>query len=654
MIRNRILAFSFLLLFSISADSKPNVLLITIDTLRADSLGCYGNSTGRTPNLDSLSRNSLFFKNAIAPAPMTLPSHTSIMTGRYPHHHGIHDNAGIVNPQELTLAEILGQNGYHTYAVIGGFPLEHRFGLNQGFEVYDDHFPRLKNRSLDFRSERSADRVVEALQKIRIQQPFFVWIHFYDPHAPYLHGGYAGEVAFVDLAVGKLLKMIPTENTIVIVAGDHGESLGEHGEMTHRIFVYDSTVKVPFWMRGPNIPAKTVEAQTRLVDLMPTLLKYLQLTEPRNVDGRVLPEGAGQPAQIESRFPELQLGWSPLFAIRTNEWKYVQAPSPELYDLTNDPAEKKNLASSKPDLVTKFQSQIPKEFENTEQAKISPEMAEKLAALGYVGGRSNKRSLRDPKDRIAIWNQIEKAVDLEMSNSSETLKLLEKLNREDPSNPMILGLLAQKYSDAGNHEKSKSYLKSILKEDPQNTLALFKMADVCLKLGKPGEARQWAEALLKTGQNNVEGLQLLARSNIAIGDLETAAFNLNDLIKLDPRDLEARNDLGNVYFQSGNLEEAKESFQSVLRIDPLNIQAMNGLATYYFSKNDFDTATAYLKKASQIDPKDIQTRMNHALVLSRQGKTAEASALYRDLIASADTPADWKEQARNLLKELQK
>lgn len=651
---NRLLFLGLLLFSLVPSSNRPNVLLITIDTLRADALGCYGNSQAKTPNLDALSRNSLFFRNAIAPAPLTLPSHTSMMTGRYPYHHGIHDNAGVVGQQELTLAEILQGKGYQTYAFVGGFPLEHRFRLNQGFDLYDDTLPREKNRSLDFRSERSANQVVQAVLNTKITEPYFLWVHLYDPHAPYLNGGYAGEIAFVDAAVGKLLKNIPTENTIVVVAGDHGESLGDHGELTHRIFVYDSTMRVPFWIRGPRIPAQTVQSQARLIDLLPTLLKHLNIPLPQKLDGKVMPENAGFPAYIESRFPELQLGWSPLLGIRTDEWKYIQAPKRELYSMTQDPDEKQNLAAARPEIVRKLQSQIPANAFTEKQEKISVEMAEELAALGYVGGKSTKGVLSDPKDRIGIWNQIEKAVDLENANSTETIALLERLKTADPVNPMILSLLAQKYSDSGDQEKSRKYLLTILNEDPQNSLALFKIADVCLKLGKPAEARKWADALLKTGQNNAQALSLLARASIANGDFESATDSLNELVRLDPGDLEVRNDLGNIYLQRGKFEEAREVFEEILKTNSKNIQALNGLATYFFMKNELTNAETYLQKAFSIDRMDVQTRMNLALVYTRQGKTAEAISLYQDVISSTDTPADWKQQALSRMKELQK
>jgi choline-sulfatase len=310
-----------LLLLPTLAAAKQNVLLITIDTLRADHLGSYGDKTIHTPNLDALAANSLFFQNAVCPAPLTLVSHTSLMTGLYPYHHGVHDNAGTVRPNANTLAEILKSNGYHTYAFISGFPLEHRFGLNQGFDLYDDTFPRGKQHSfLDFRSERTADAVVQSVLSNHFTEPYFLWIHFYDPHAPYKHGGYDGEIEFVDQQIGKLLQKWDLTNTIVAVAGDHGESLGEHGEYTHRIFVYDSTMHVPFWIKGPGVPVQKVSKQVRLIDFVPTLLSFLKIAAPPSLDGVVLPEGAGHPAYLESSFPQLELGWAMLAAIRIDDW----------------------------------------------------------------------------------------------------------------------------------------------------------------------------------------------------------------------------------------------------------------------------------------------------------------------------------------------
>ncbi|MCI0416603.1 sulfatase-like hydrolase/transferase [bacterium] len=638
----------------LNAAEKPDLLLITIDTLRADHLGSYGNQTIRTPNLDSLARKSLFFENAICPAPLTLPSHTSLMTGRYPIRHGIRDNAGVVDSKELTLAEILRAKGYHTYAFVGGFPLEHRFGLNQGFDVYDDLFPREKNRSLDFRSERGADAVVNAVLQTKIVRPFFLWVHFYDPHAPYLHNGYHGEIEFVDRQVGVLLRKFQQYQPVIAVAGDHGESLGEHGEWTHRIFVYDSTMKVPFWIQGPGITAERIKRQVRIIDFLPTILSILKVQAPSNLDGVLLPKNAGQSAFLESMFPQLELGWSGLLAIRNDEWKFIQAPKPELYDLRSDPGEKVNLYASKKDIAKKMQSQIPDMRRRDARATISPEMAEKLASLGYIsGGSTNKTSTIDPKDRIAVWNQIEKAVDLEKTNSTESVAILEQAQKNDPDNPMILGFLAQKYAEANRLKEAKSILARVLKQDSKNSLALYRMARICLKTGEATEAKRWADILRKLEQSNADAWILLAHADVALGNLDRAAENLLTALKIDPRDDDLRIDLGNIYLQTEKAGSAREQFDFVLKSDPKNLQALNGVATCLFTQGDLTTSEAKLKTALLVDGSDPQTKMNLALLYSKQGKKSEAIALYREVQNSPTTPPDWKEQASRRLKDLQ-
>ncbi len=646
--------YLFLVLPAVVYAGSSNVLLITIDTLRADHLGCYGNKTVRTPNLDLLAKESLFFENAICPAPLTLPSHTSLMTGRYPFHHGVVDNAGSVNARELTLAEILHARGYHTYAFVGGFPLDHRFGLNQGFDIYDDSFPRQSNQSLDFRSERGADQVLKAVQSVKIQEPYFVWVHFYDPHAPYQHGGYAGEIEFVDQQVGLLLKHFAASNPVIAVAGDHGESLGEHGEWTHRIFVYDSTVRVPLWIRGPGISAARIKGQVRLIDFLPTILRILKVPTPPNLDGVLQPDHAGISAYVESRFAQLQLGWSPLFAIRTEEWKYVEAPHAELYNLRTDPGEKSNVYAKNPEIVKKLRSQIPPSSILHPPSSISPEMAEKLASLGYVSGSSNAgNSNIDPKDRIGVWNEIEKAVDLESTRPEETIVILERARKADPDNPMVLGFLAQKYAESNRLDEAKQILQQVLTHDPKNTLALYRIAVVCLKQGQVTEAKKWAESLKVLEPGNADAWILVARANLKLKDPNTAATNLKKALDIDPQDQALRIDLANLYMQMGNMELARANFETARQADPGNLQALNGLATCSFTAGDLAAAEALLKKALQGNPKDVQTKMNLALLYSKQGKKAEATALYREVAASAEAPADWRAEARARLQEME-
>ena len=635
--------------------ANQNLVLITIDTLRADHLGCYGNKKVRTPHLDAIAGESLFFENAVSPAPLTLPSHTTLLTGRDPYHHGVRDNAGAVNPKEVTLAEILQQKGFHTYAFVSGFPLEHRFGINQGFELYDDAFPRKEDGSLDFHSERTADATVKALLGTKLVEPFFLWVHFYDPHAPYQNGGYEGEINFVDQQVGILLKKIPMQNTIVAVAGDHGESLGEHGEMTHRIFIYDSTMKVPFFIRIPGQSPKKVKNQAGLVDFLPTILSYMKISIPAGIDGVIVPTQLRQEAHIESMFPALQLGWSPLAGIRTEEWKYIQAPRPELYHLPSDPQEKLNVISKQPEIAKRLREKIPKAaVQNSQSVEMTPEMAEELAALGYVSGKSTTPNATiDPKDRIQVWNQIERAVDSESSDPAKTISILENARKQDPGNFMILSFLAEEYSDANRFSEAKKLLTDLLKRDPQNVLALSRMANVCLRNQQPEEAKKWANALLKTGYWETDAQILLARINMKLGNTKAAAENLKRVLVLDPRDQDSRIDLANLYLQSNQPELARKEFQKVLETEPKELQALNGIATCDFLANDLTSAEQALNQAIQWGPKDIQTKMNLALVYSKQGRTKEAIALYREVESSASAPLEWKSEARNRIQELE-
>ena len=642
----------FLLLTpTLASAAKPNLLLITIDTLRADRLGAYGRKDAHTPNLDALAQKSLLFEQAVCEAPLTLPSHTSLLTGRYPYHHGVRDNAGALSERETTLAEILKQNGYHTYAAIGGFPLDHRFGLNQGFDVYNDELPHERHHPLDFGSERPADAVVNAVAQIKLSPPFFLWVHFYDPHAPYHNGGYEGEIAFVDSQVGKMLKLLPLENTIVAVAGDHGESLGEHGEWTHRIFIYDSTLHVPFWISAPRVQPSRIRQQARLIDFAPTVLSLMQIKTSIGMDGEVLPSKNAQPAVIESLFPQLQLGWSPLLGVRTEEWKYIEAPHPELYDLRSDPGETTNLFASRPDVVKKLRPLVPASHVNSVSAPVDPETAERLASLGYVSGGTAGSSI-DPKDRIAVWNEIEQAVDLEKSNAQAAVAVLEKARKADPQNPMILNILAEKYAGAEKLKEAEQILTELLKRDPSNTLALSRMAHLQLRMGHPAEARRLAEKLLAANPAAAETHIVAAQACLSLRNFKCAEQHLLLVVQIDPLDQESRMDLGNLYLQQDNNAAAEKQFKVVLNTDPQNLQALNGLGTIAYEAKQYSDCEAWLKKALNLQPADPQTKMNMALLYSQTGRVTQAAALYHEVMTSPQTPADWKQEAAQRLKEL--
>src|SRR3954465_1467078 len=349
-----------------SPPDRPNVLLVTIDTLRADHVGCYGYTNASTPTIDALAKRGVRFETAVAHVPLTGPSHASILTGQIPLGHGFRNNSGFtLSPQVKTAAEDFRQAGYRTAGFVSGFPLDRRFGFSRGFDDYDDHLPKGNDRRRTPYVERFADATTDAaLRWLEARTtgsgPWFLWVHYYDPHAPYepppdlaarfSPSPYDGEIAFVDRELQRLLSAVSTRGdtgrTFTLVTADHGESLGEHGEGTHGLFVYDATLHVPWIMAGPGIPAgRVVPTVARSIDVLPTLLDYAGLRPPAPMDGRSLrPAADGQsmsdaPAYSESLYPELELGWAPLHAMRLGRFKLIDAPRAELYDVLADRGE---------------------------------------------------------------------------------------------------------------------------------------------------------------------------------------------------------------------------------------------------------------------------------------------------------------------------
>ena len=385
--------------------ARPNVLLMTIDTLRADRVGAISGKLDVTPAIDELARTGTTFTDATAHVPLTLPSHTSILTGRYPVSHGVFDNSGFRLRDEVpTLATVLHGTGYHTAAFVASFVLRPAAGLARGFDVYD--------------AVREGERRAPDVARVAGEwlssapTPFFAWVHFYDPHAPYdpppafaskFRGRlYDGEVATADFGVSAVLDRVPaTEraNTMVIVTGDHGESLGEHGESEHGVLVYDSTLHVPLVMRGPGVPrGSVVHTQARHVDIAPTIFKVVDVQAPAGLDGVPLfPTPAAHPSYAESRFAAIHFGWSPLRSVRDGEWKYIDAPTPELYQLTNDPSESTNMQSTRAATAAGLAKVLAtlSAHDTPSPSTMHADAAERLRSLGYV---SSTISLGGAKD----------------------------------------------------------------------------------------------------------------------------------------------------------------------------------------------------------------------------------------------------------------
>ena len=427
---------------------RPNVLLVTIDTLRADHVGSYGHASASTPTIDALALRGVRFDTSVVHAPLTGPSHASILTARTPLGHGFRNNSGYVLPPQIrTAAEDFRDAGYRTAAFVSAFPLDRRFGFDRGFETYDDRLPRGNDRRRTPYVERFADATTDAAlrwldtagpaQTTRAA-PWFLWVHYYDPHAPYEppadlaarfpQAPYDGEIAFVDRELARLLRALDAKGqsgrTIVLLTADHGESLGQHGEGTHGIFVYDATLRVPWVMAGPGIAAGRVSRTVaRSIDVLPTLADFAGLPPRKEVEGRSLRpaadgrEMADEPTYAESLYPELELGWAPLHAWRTASVKYIKAPRAELYDLTQDGAETKNRAGEEPARVDNLNRTVEAALRSptpsAPTASVDPETAERLRALGYAsGGRVSRAAgaLRDPKDGVRLLPRLNRGM----------------------------------------------------------------------------------------------------------------------------------------------------------------------------------------------------------------------------------------------------
>src|SRR5713226_724853 len=537
---------SILALVSAAASSPnvaPNVVVITIDTLRPDHLGCYGYKQIRTPNIDALAADGIRFERAYTSVPVTLPSHTVIFTGTYPIYSGMHDfAANKLNPMQPTLASVLKEHGYTTGAVVASAVLDSRFGLNRGFDFYYDRFDfsRLQESNID-EMERPgnvvADVTLDWLTK-NYQKKFFLWMHLYDPHYPYRPPApysqeyashpYDGEIAFADAQVGRLLRFLKEKglyrNTLIVLSGDHGESLGEHGEKTHGFFIYNATLRVPLILHLPGeASAKTVTDLVNLADLMPTVLQILKVDVPSQVQGRnLLPlmapkkEAASRSLYAETFLPRLHFNWSELRGVETETYHFIDAPKPELYDLRKDPGETHNLFAEKKAVTEEMRVRLAKLIQQytagqelAEKTGLDPALMERLKSLGYAGfsGGSNSganiHALPDPKDRIQTYELFSDA--MADSQHGQYAQSIEKLNaalRTDPDSVPGHYLQGLNYYRTREFPKSVAELERVLQLSPDYALAAFQLGLAYARVSNWDQAIQTLRRALELDSTN--------------------------------------------------------------------------------------------------------------------------------------------------------
>ena len=640
-----------------------NVVLITLDTLRADRLHCYGFDGVQTPNIDALASSGTLFLDGTAHVPLTLPSHTSIHTGHFPSFHGIHDNGGFyVSKNQTTIAEIFQKNGFATGAFVAAYVLDSIWGLDQGFSEYYDNFEVSKEQQrFGLASmQRNGDEVLKHALKwldSNRQKRFFLWTHFYDPHSPYEapeefdraypNRPYLAEIAYTDSVVGKLIGYLEQnglrEKTVILLTGDHGESLGEHGESTHAFFIYDSTMHVPMILSTPRKETrqKIVQQQARSVDIAPTLLQLAGLSVPEGMQGRSLLHllwNANSPSPMsyaEAYYPQYHFGWSRLLALRTPEYKYIDAPRPELYDLKKDPEEKNNIYESKKETAKKMKVSLEQiTAEKQEEAFMAPgvvddEVHEKLAALGYVGAfvRTDDKDplqLPDPKDKIDLFNLIQEAhADSVDQKPEEAVKKLHRALAEDPAIVDAHFMLGKEYFRMEKYDLAMAAFKKTLEMKPDYDVAMVNLANTYRKLGKIEEALVGYEHFLQKKPDNTQILYQVGELYLSMNRLDDARKSFEKAIAVEPETGWLYNGLGVVYYKENNYPKAEELFRKSLELTPDINMAHFNLAQLYEAQKQISRAVDEYKAELTVAPKNLKAHFNLGRLYLKGGMADE-------------------------------
>jgi arylsulfatase A-like enzyme/Flp pilus assembly protein TadD len=636
-----LVAVVFLIFFFSSSHKKIlkdvglNVLLITLDTTRADRLGCYGYSEAKTPNLDFLAANGVQFLNVYCQVPLTFPSHCSILTGTYPLYHQVRNNgAYYLSPELQTLAEALKIKGLETSAFVSSFTVDSRFGLEQGFDVYDDLLsPDQTFKAMN--SERRADVVYASfsrwLGKIR-EDHFFSWVHFFDPHIPYdppshyreefLDNPYDGEIAFMDFYIGKIVEKLRESNllekTLIVVAGDHGEAFGEKQEKGHGVFIYESTIRVPmiFYAANNLPPGKRIEASVRLIDIMPSILDMLNIPEPEDIQGiSLLPyiEGSEKKdlsSYIESYFPRENYGWSELVGLIDGDWKYIQAPKQELYNLKQDPSEEKNLIQAESqvaqEMIDKLKNIIEKSVSSNiaDKRSLSSEERQRLRSLGYISiTDGSSGDLPDPKDHIQELLLVQKAQEYEMEGKvEEAASIYEKILSLFPDVATSYVNLALMKAQMMEFDETIRILEQGLDRIPESEVLLSRLGHTFMVLGRVKKALETFDLILKNNPRYFDALLGSAWMLDLIGQKEDAQGYYLKALEVEPENKFARKNYANSLASTQKFNQAIEIYISLKRDYPDDHEILQDLGITLGYVGDISQSIENLEKAASLHP----------------------------------------------------
>jgi len=646
---------------------KPrlNLVLVTIDTLRADRLSCYSDKHVKTPYIDALAGKSVLFSKAFAHNPLTLPSHTNILLGATPLYHGVQDNVDfVVRPEFLTMAEQLKKYGYSTGAFIGAAPLDSRFGLDQGFDLYDDDFispgaPKFTE------GERKAEEVVQpAVEWIKTQSsPWFAWLHLFDPHysydppepfkSQYQDCLYDGEAAYVDYALGKFLGCLDSngllQNTMIIITSDHGESLGDHGEQTHGILAYNASLWVPLIIYIPGIEPGVVGANVSHIDIFPTICDVLDMENPAHLQGISLyPAMQGKNIEeraiyFESLEPFYRMDWAPLRGFIRGKDKFFDSPIPELYDLDSDFSENKNLIDSQK--LPAYKQQLDR-FMETQISDIKSDASQKtnsvglrkLRSLGYitsspVGRKRTYKPEDDIKSLLPLFNKIIKAYRMrETGKTKEGIAALENIIKQENRLDIAYAYLAKLYSESLQINEALEKLREGYKTFPFSYEILELYCEYLMYTHNYDEIIR----VLRSNQpfqmeQDPELWTILGMAYVKKGQNDEALRAFEISVSIDSEYADTFNNIGSIYLskylQTHDEEffaKAVKNLQRVIELDPEYVTAYNSLGAAYLTHGDLPEAIKNWEKVIEINPRAGKTYYYLGLAYLSQGDLTKA------------------------------
>ncbi len=690
-----------------------NLLVITLDTMRADRIGAYGYTRAKTPHLDDLAQKGIMFAECYSPVPLTLPAHCSLFTGRYPLGHRVRDNGTfLLSDTETTLAEILASEGYDTYAVIASFVLMAKFGLDQGFSAYDDSLDAnelLRN----FYSEIPADAVYAKFRqwfRKRNGNRFFAWVHFYDPHLPYEPPAgyrnlgdspsdlYDGEVAFADVYVGKIIQDLESQgvlsDTLVVIAGDHGEAFGEHQEYGHSVFCYEENLKVPLIFFNPGLfsEGSVVEERVCLVDIMPTLLEMLNEDIPPTVQGRSFAgmlsgkkEKKERSFYIESMYGKETLGWAPLAGIIDGPYKYISLPEAELFDLENDSEERTNLFSTRKNLAGEMDEKLKKimlEYATTQgsvRRELTPEDRRRLESLGYISSSSPGASRTiDPKKGIVLLNRFNSANNLiEKGLMAQAETELKNISAENPGIKFLpyFELMAKIYEAKPDSQEVVDIWKEAVEAFPANDRFKFSLGFKLLQVGRLDEAEEIGIEITKIDEKSSRGFILLGRVEEGRGDHRKALTYFEKAMSAEPNNVQLKLSLahssmknglqekalkicqalledravaddpdnagvlakiGIIFIEADRIGQARQALLDAVAKDDSHAEAWNNLGIVYYREKNYPKAVEAYEQATQLDPKFASAFNNLGTVYLRSFLEQKDRELVPKAIAAFD------------------